>query len=265
MVRPKFILEPNQIGFQFFFGDEAQQLFLLTRPTNAPTNHNRRTCHRWWCRRSPASLPPTFSSFSCFFFLCARPFLLPLLHKKTLKLTLWPPLTTLISLEPLLRQPWPRPPPQHHCREDVSPLKLRPVVDDIFSSSCGFSVLLFLFCTWVDEWRTTSDSLYDCVETELRGLFYVVFTARSMVKVLMGYEWGRRMESVVWNVKNEAWAVNVMKGNGDGGSHEQAGMRKKKKMVMVIMSWWRIILFLFKIIEYGVSWLRKLSEIPNGH
>jgi len=44
------------------------------------------------------------------------------------------------------------------------------------------------------------------------------------------------MESVVWNVKNEAWAVNVMKGNGDGGSHEQAGMRKKKKMVMVIMS-----------------------------
>ena len=29
--------------------------------------------------------------------------------------------------------------------------------------------------------------------------------------------------------------------------------------------WWRIILFLFKIIEYGVSWLRKLSEIPTGH
>ena len=28
---------------------------------------------------------------------------------------------------------------------------------------------------------------------------------------------------------------------------------------------WRIILFLFKIIEYGVSWLRKLSEIPTGH
>jgi len=24
------------------------------------------------------------------------------------------------------------------------------------------------------------------------------------------------MELVVWNVKNEAWAVNVMKGNGDG-------------------------------------------------
>ena len=30
-------------------------------------------------------------------------------------------------------------------------------------------------------------------------------------------------------------------------------------------SWWRIILFLFKNIEYGVSWLRKLSEIPTGH
>jgi len=30
-------------------------------------------------------------------------------------------------------------------------------------------------------------------------------------------------------------------------------------------NWWRIILFLFKIIEYGVSWLRKLSEIPTGH
>jgi len=29
--------------------------------------------------------------------------------------------------------------------------------------------------------------------------------------------------------------------------------------------WWRIILFLFKIIEYGVSWLRKLSEISTGH
>jgi len=29
--------------------------------------------------------------------------------------------------------------------------------------------------------------------------------------------------------------------------------------------WWRINLFLFKIIEYGVSWLRKLSEIPTGH
>jgi len=31
------------------------------------------------------------------------------------------------------------------------------------------------------------------------------------------------------------------------------------------MRWWRIILFSFKIIEYGVSWLRKLSEIPTGH
>jgi len=30
-------------------------------------------------------------------------------------------------------------------------------------------------------------------------------------------------------------------------------------------TWWRIILFLFNIIEYGVSWLRKLSEIPTGH
>ena len=29
--------------------------------------------------------------------------------------------------------------------------------------------------------------------------------------------------------------------------------------------WWRINLFLFKIIEYGVSWLRKVSEIPTGH
>ena len=29
--------------------------------------------------------------------------------------------------------------------------------------------------------------------------------------------------------------------------------------------WWRIMLFSFKIIEYGVSWLRKLSEIPTGH
>ena len=30
-----------------------------------------------------------------------------------------------------------------------------------------------------------------------------------------------------------------------------------------IQLWWRIILFLFKIIEYGVSWLGKLSEIPT--
>jgi len=30
-------------------------------------------------------------------------------------------------------------------------------------------------------------------------------------------------------------------------------------------NWWRIILFLFKIIEYDVSWLRKLSEIPTRH
>jgi len=30
-------------------------------------------------------------------------------------------------------------------------------------------------------------------------------------------------------------------------------------------TWWRIILFLFKIIEYGVSWLRKWGEIPTGH
>jgi len=29
--------------------------------------------------------------------------------------------------------------------------------------------------------------------------------------------------------------------------------------------WWRIMLFSFKIIEYGVSWLRKLSELPIGH
>jgi len=48
------------------------------------------------------------------------------------------------------------------------------------------------------------------------------------------------MKLVPWNVKNEAWAVNVTKGNGDRGSHEQAGMRKKKKMVMVIMSGWNV-------------------------
>jgi len=29
--------------------------------------------------------------------------------------------------------------------------------------------------------------------------------------------------------------------------------------------WWRSILFLFKIMEYGVSWLRKLSEIHTQH
>jgi len=30
--------------------------------------------------------------------------------------------------------------------------------------------------------------------------------------------------------------------------------------------WWlRIMLFSFNIIEYGVSWLRKLSEISIGH
>jgi len=32
-----------------------------------------------------------------------------------------------------------------------------------------------------------------------------------------------------------------------------------------IQTWWRIILFSFKIIKYGVSWLRKVSEIPTGH
>ena len=30
-------------------------------------------------------------------------------------------------------------------------------------------------------------------------------------------------------------------------------------------TWWTIILFLFKIIEYGVSWLRKWGEIPTRH
>ena len=68
--------------------------------------------------------------------------------------------------------------------------------------------------------------------------------------------WGHwyRMATVARNLEVQVWCwwlavVGKLVADKGGGCH----------------GWWRIILFLFKIIEYGVSWLRKLSEIPTGH
>jgi len=46
---------------------------------------------------------------------------------------------------------------------------------------------------------------------------------------------------------------------------ESSHKRLKHKVYIFSNMWWRIIMFLFKIIEYGVSWLRKLSEISTRH
>jgi len=50
-----------------------------------------------------------------------------------------------------------------------------------------------------------------------------------------------------------------------GHDNESKKCMMTLKRVKKVLLWWTNILFLFKIIEYGVSWLRKLSEIPTGH